>query len=161
MAAAVDESTPDESIIHDMRITQHGKMNAWVEFALDFLHQNPETGITLHTLPAPKRQTPTEPAVEQPPEPKDSSQAKPDRMPPSMSTIPRLISVAEIIKREYLKTLSSDDAQEGVLTGLHQYNVIGTLPDESPAGAEDPEAERLQAISAALTGKNHLYEDHS
>ena len=75
-------------------------------------------------------------------------------MPNSIMTIPKLVSVAEIIKREYLKSLPTDEAEKNTLTGLHQYNELGTLPEEPSGEAVDPETERLKSLSNALTGKN-------
>jgi hypothetical protein len=51
----------------------------------------------------------------------------PATAPPKVSTdtIPKLISVAEIIKREYLKSCNTRS------TGLHQYNQVGCLEDLS------------------------------
>ncbi|KAK7689471.1 hypothetical protein QCA50_007263 [Cerrena zonata] len=156
----------DESLVpHEIRITQQGKMQSWIEFALSFLQENPDRPITLHTLPAPKPQQQNTSDREQPP-PQDEpgTFTKPERererMPTSMTTIPRLVSVAEIIKREYLKTLSADEAEQNSLTGLHQYNEFGTLPDEANAEPVDAEAERQQSLSNALSGKNHLKMRH-
>lgn len=67
-------------------------------------------------------------------------------MPASTATIPRLISVVEIIKREYLKTLSSEEPN--LLTGLHQYNEMGLL--EATPEQED----RAQMVADVLAGTN-------
>jgi hypothetical protein len=70
--------------------------------------------------------------------------------------VPRLISVVEIIKREYMKKLELEHSSS--LLGLHQYNEIGTL-EELGIGAPDPglpqdaDSLRSQAIVAALEGK--------
>ena len=72
----------------------------------------------------------------------------------SMTTIPRLVSVVEIIKREYLKTVEPGLAEAGLLSGLHQYNEIGTLEEEGAAEeAEDEEQSRAESIARALAGK--------
>jgi len=66
------------------------------------------------------------------------------------STIPRLISVVEILKREYLSALDAD-ASPGPLTGLHQYNELRwERRDEVPDGGDD----RAGSIVKALEGKN-------
>ncbi|KAK7689477.1 hypothetical protein QCA50_007269 [Cerrena zonata] len=155
----------DESLVpHEIRITQQGKMQSWIEFALSFLQENPDRPITLHTLPAPKPQQQNTPDPEQPPQDEPGTSTKPERererMPTSMTTIPRLVSVAEIIKREYLKTLSADEAERNSLTGLHQYNEFGTLSDEASVEPVGAEAERQQSLSNALSGKNHLKMRH-
>lgn len=77
---------------------------------------------------------------------------------PSTNAISKLISVSEIIKREYLKL--TDDR----LVGLYQYNELGTLedlglaPQTNSEEADDPEVARSQAIIQALDGvKKSVY----
>lgn len=96
----------------------------------------------LHTLPI-------IPAVgEAPITPKAASQAT--------GTVPRLLSIVEILKREYINLL---DAQKSPrMIGLHQYNELGTLEALGVAigtasGAGD-EAQRSLDIIQALSGKN-------
>ncbi|KAG1891410.1 hypothetical protein F4604DRAFT_1914204 [Suillus subluteus] len=104
-----------------IRITRQGKIRCWVKHGLDFFQENPDKPLTLHTSPA------------------DVAQ----------STIPRLISVVEILKREYLKTL---DVLPGQLTGLHQYNELQwEQRGEIAAEGED----RASTIARALEGKKH------
>ena len=70
-------------------------------------------------------------------------------MKPSTNAIPKLISVVEIIKREYLK-LPND-----TLVGLYQYNELGTLEDLGLTPwpqSDDPQLARSQAIVQALDG---------
>ncbi len=72
---------------------------------------------------------------------------------PSVSNIPRLVSVVEIIKREYLKNLP----QSLLKSGLYQYNRIGSLEDvDTKQGSKKSpsEEERTQEILAALSGSN-------
>jgi hypothetical protein len=74
---------------------------------------------------------------------------------PSTTIIPRLISVAEIIKREYL--LAMDARRMPDLVGLYQYNEIGCIEsgvendvdEERDEGAED----RTKMLAEALGGK--------
>ena len=76
-------------------------------------------------------------------------------MPNSLAIVPRLISVVEIIKREYLKQLDAIHQEHGKLAGLYQYNEIGCLADPEPEGEEaDREAARVSALTNALQGKN-------
>jgi hypothetical protein len=145
---------------HELRITTGGKIENWVKFALDFLQvrsrlrspppharetadqrqreENAMRPLILHTLPAKKNPTAdaTEPLVRD---------APPDSSPYPALTIPRLISVVEIIKREYLKAL--DATHPPVLTGLHQYNELGSLETKSsvlePAVDDSVRAEML------------------
>jgi len=69
--------------------------------------------------------------------------------PSSTAVVPRLISVAEIIKREYLKQLR--EKQPSRLSGLHQYNEIHCLED---TGTQVDTGEDTNDIVAALEGKN-------
>lgn len=121
--------------------------------------------MTLHTLPADNGKVVDTGPVTESVEggiagesvPQATTSANPKRearMPTSMSTIPRLISVVEIIKREYLKTLDPVLAEAGKLSGLHQYNELGALEeDNSNETAADAEQDRLDALALALRGK--------
>ena len=76
-------------------------------------------------------------------------------LPLSTVTIPRLITVAEIIKREYL--LAMDAKRMPDLVGLYQYNEIGCTEngveieadEENDEGADD----RSKMLAEALEGK--------
>lgn len=71
---------------------------------------------------------------------------------PSLANIPRLISVVEIVKREFLKRQKAGDE-----TKLSQYNELGALEADSTSVSESlpsDEALRLKAVEAALDGKN-------
>ena len=85
---------------------------------------------------------------------------------PSTNTVSRLISVVEIIKREYLKILETTHSAR--FHGLHQYNEIGTLEDlglvvassNQTADAKELESarevERSRNIIEAISGKHLL-----
>lgn len=64
----------------------------------------------------------------------------------SLALVPRLISVVEIVKREYLKKLDASLAEKGALSGLFQYNEL--------VNAGDPETRETRATALALGGKN-------
>ena len=72
------------------------------------------------------------------------------------STIPRLISVVEIIKREYIKLLGQK--QSSRLTGLHQYNEFVCLEElgilDNPGASANTEEQRAEQLKMALEGKN-------
>ncbi|KAJ8589486.1 hypothetical protein M405DRAFT_791617, partial [Rhizopogon salebrosus TDB-379] len=102
-------------------VTRQGKIRHWVKHGLDFFENNPDKPLTLQTAAA------------------DVAQ----------STIPRLISVVEIIKREYLKIL---DVSSGQLTGLHQYN---ELLWEERSGIPIEGEDRASGITRALEGKKY------
>ena len=113
-----------------------------------------DRALVLHTLPAPKGKGPAGP--EEPNAQDDGGKKeKEERLHPSLATIPRLVSVVEIIKREYLKTLDPVLAQGGSLSGLHQYNELGTLEDiYGQEEKEQTEEDRHAAIMHALQGKS-------
>ncbi|KAH8831689.1 hypothetical protein DL96DRAFT_1588672 [Flagelloscypha sp. PMI_526] len=122
-----------------IRITQNGKMRDYIAYALQYLRSHEEP-LTLHTLPR---------------NPPGSS--KNDH---STTTIPRLISVVEIIKREYLDLLVKERSTQ--LNGLFQYNSLGNLEDMEhipPKLSEDVGNEqetRAQMISNMLNAsKQH------
>lgn len=78
----------------------------------------------------------------------------------ALVTIPRLISVGEIIKREYVKALH--EKRSSRMCGLYQYNEIGTFEQfgvsvDSSGGDSSklsPEELRSLQIKEALSGKN-------
>ncbi|KAK0465217.1 uncharacterized protein EV420DRAFT_1513343 [Desarmillaria tabescens] len=127
----------------EIRITNHGKMHTWVAFALEHLQKEGSESIVLHTLPAPRNL--------QEPKPTKGSLSN------ATTTIPRLISVVEIIKREYVKILELKHLPR--LFGLHQYNEISSLEDiglgEEDTTPEDKEEKRAASIIMALEGKNY------
>jgi len=112
---------------HPVRITTHGKIKTWVQFALDFLDENEERSLTFHTLPLPGT----------PPGGKPST---------ATATIPRLISVVEIVKREHLERLKA--RRSSSLAGVHQYNEIGALQDLPSSRAPSPD------VTEMLSGSN-------
>ncbi|KAI0762048.1 hypothetical protein BC629DRAFT_1294270 [Irpex lacteus] len=134
----VAASSPDHTSAHEIRITAHGKMQAWVDFALRFFEDNDARPLTLHTLPA-----------------TTSGTKKKCGIPNSTLLVPRLASVVEIIKREYLKKLDTSLADgSGSLSGLYQYNELGeAISSNDGSEAVDSEEQRSLAISHALSGK--------
>jgi hypothetical protein len=83
------------------------------------LQKHKDTPLVLHTLPVAQ----------------SSSSAS---LSACTLSVPRLISVVEIIKREYLKTLKGCETQ-----GLHQYNEIASLKESCEVD-----------LAQALEGKN-------
>ncbi|KAH9848427.1 hypothetical protein C2E23DRAFT_843922 [Lenzites betulinus] len=140
---------------HEVRITNHGKIASWVAFALDHLQKNEDKPLVLHTLPATKGK-PAVPADDIAEQGAGEKKGKREGLHPSMSTIPRLVSVVEIIKREYLKTLNPAQAEAGSLSGLHQYNEIGDLEEAGYIERAEDEAGRLESLAHALEGRNHV-----
>jgi len=123
---------------HHVRITDHTKIRQYVKFCLGYLtvsipnlialpltllQENPRAMLVLHTLPnaEPKQ---AEDAGEEP------AVTKKRKLPSPTEDIPRLISVAEIIKREFVALVASNKAGAGNPSGtvLHQYNVLECLP---------------------------------
>jgi len=108
---------------HTIRITRQGKLRVWVKKALDFFQAYPDKPLVLYSSPVDV----------------------------TTSTIPRLVSVVEIIKREYLKGL---DISAGNLFGLHQYNQL-LFEQQEENSVEDGE-NRRDAILLALDGHSHV-----
>ncbi|KAG8776526.1 hypothetical protein FRC12_000856 [Ceratobasidium sp. 428] len=133
----------DENTSCSMRVAAHGKISTLVTFAIKFL-KNPTRPLVLHTLPHKQStgQHGKEASVTSEPTPKKQ------RMSPSTNDVPRLISVVEIIKREF------KDAP------LHQYNEIGCLDEPNSSGAavipSEPGEERQAALQNVLQGKDHI-----
>ncbi|KAI9451080.1 hypothetical protein BJY52DRAFT_1206051 [Lactarius psammicola] len=146
-----------------MRITQGGKIRAWVDHALKFFEENEEKALVLHTLPAAHKcgsiksgKTGVRVDAGDNDETNTAMKDKKTGLSPSTITIPRLITVAEIIKREYLITMDAKRVPD--LVGLYQYNEMGCIEngvenevdEEKDEGAED----RMKMLAEALAGKN-------
>lgn len=69
------------------------------------------------------------------------------------SLVPRLISVVEIVKREYLRKLDAGLAKNGALAGLFQYNELGTIDEDWHSAVTCQETRRSQSMSHVLSGK--------
>lgn len=85
-----------------------------------------------------------------------AAKPKSEKMHPSLALIPRLVSVVEIIKREYVKMLDPALAEKGTVSGLHQYNELGELSVSTADAGEDEddaEKERLENLATMLQGK--------
>jgi len=166
-ATEKDLRPPSDFESHEMRITQGGKIRAWVDFALKFFEENEEKALVLHTLPAANKGESMESGKtgvdagdnDETLLQRENDTATKDKkkgLSPSTTTIPRLITVAEIIKREYL--LAMDARRMSNLVGLYQYNEIGYIEngveneadEEKDEGAED----RMDMLANALEGKN-------
>lgn len=160
-AAKTDVRPLPEFETHEMRITQGGKIRAWVDYALKFFEENEEKALVLHTLPAANKGGSvkierTGVDADDNDETDIAMKDKKKGLSPSTITIPRLITVAEIIKREYL--LAMDAKRLPDLVGLYQYNEMGCIEngveneadEETDEGAED----RMKMLAEALAGKN-------
>lgn len=127
-------SSEEAGIPDSIRITRHGKLRVWIKKALDFF----EVRSIAH-------ETATRPTLAQshPDSPLVLYSAPADV---SASTIARLVSVVEIIKREYLK---GRDVSSGDASGLHQYNqLLFEQQGRIPVEGED----RGDALQLALDG---------
>ncbi|KAH8981589.1 hypothetical protein EDB86DRAFT_2812794 [Lactarius hatsudake] len=153
-AAKTDVRPLPEFETHEMRITQGGKIRAWVDYALKFFEENEEKALVLHTLPAANKGGSL--MQDDNDETDIAMKDKKKGLSPSTITIPRLITVAEIIKREYL--LAMDAKRLPDLVGLYQYNEMGCIENgvENEADEEtDEDAEdRMKMLAEALAGKN-------
>ncbi|GAA5879798.1 hypothetical protein JCM1840_001900 [Sporobolomyces johnsonii] len=172
-----------------LRVTTQAKMLNLIAFALSHLREHESTPLVLHCLPpppssssaaAPSTSTQPDSAAPAPapapaPTPKASSSSPASRK--STDALPKLVSVVEIIKREYASLLaaSPDSSDKGkgkelptdsaaplpALRELHQYTLLTTLEvlrlaGPSPKEQEDEEMERTRQELIALewlTGK--------
>ncbi|KAG6815868.1 hypothetical protein H0H87_010658 [Tephrocybe sp. NHM501043] len=149
-------TTDTTSSPHLVRITDNGKIKAWVSFALSFLEANEDRPIVFHTLPAVPK--PLAPATEDAAQPsvaanKPLAEFHISKMSKATTAVPRLLTVVEIVKREFMKSLEAKRSPR--LAGLHQYNEIGCLEALTPpveAALEDRPAD----IQKALSGRNHV-----
>ena len=183
MASAVPPTVSNEATepaydFHEMRITNHGKINAWVDFALQFfevggviLSRHPSStqtlyvsrqaneakALVLHTLPIKQAAAQIEPTTKEDTDETTAQASATSKPGPTRNvslpttTIPRLISVVEIIKREYLKMMN--EKMWPGMEGLHQYNEIGCLEDMDgwnvpiqEQSAEDRASELISAL---------------
>ncbi|KAF5318501.1 hypothetical protein D9619_011033 [Psilocybe cf. subviscida] len=168
--SSTSQSTSETAPTHkEIRITNQGKMKSWITAALDFLScpdpaTDDERVLVLDTLPISFTTTPTTTAAAAAASsfaaPSDAApNAAPTSFASATSTIPRLISVAEIIKREFVNTLAEKKSTREM--GLFQYNEIGTLEELRPdivgvgGGNGGDAAERANQIIHAMGGQNH------
>ncbi|KAI6125136.1 hypothetical protein EDD16DRAFT_1560256 [Pisolithus croceorrhizus] len=114
---ATQAGDPDDgaNTTFSIRVTRGRKIRAFVKKALEFFQVNPERPLVLYSSPSEV----------------------------SASTIPKLISVVEIIKREYLR---------GHPVGLHQFNQL-LFEDRSRVPVEGEN--RADALLLALEGSSH------
>jgi hypothetical protein len=87
--------------------------------------------LTLHTLPPTEVTANAESATTAQEATDAVSKVQRGKSSSTPATIPRLITVAEIIKREYLQLLK--DKKSPCTYGVYQYNEIGCLEDLSPS----------------------------
>ena len=126
---------------------------------------NEERALVLHTLPVAadgksKGNRRNEAAASDGNEPQGDPQEadvikKETRSGLSTITIPRLITVVEIIKREYLAAMNAKRSPHFV--GLFQYNEMGSLEDQvenerEEGEEEDSAGDRMKMIAEALAG---------
>ncbi|KAJ9103630.1 hypothetical protein QFC19_004205 [Naganishia cerealis] len=151
-----------------IRITPSGKLYTYVRHALDHLSEHPDRPVELHTrLPIPDEEAssaPTLPPIVIPPTTASRKQNLtktkangPAPAPaavalehtrsllPCTTSIPRLITVLEITKREYLR----EKSKEG--RGLWQYSRFGGYSREEVGKWETQQRERRMA-GAAVAG---------
>jgi hypothetical protein len=130
--------------------------------------ENEEKALVLHTLPEAakaksKKNDRTDVAAgddgheprdaPQPPQSIDAVDQETRGLSASSTTIPRLISVVEIIKREYLAAMNARRSPD--LVGLYQYNEMGSLEDRVEDEREEEEetaGNRIKMITEALNG---------
>lgn len=143
---------------HLLRVTDHHKIRNLVRFALDFLVTHAGRPLVLHTMPNSPGLIVTEREQEE-------SKTRTARE-KCTTSVARLISVVEIIKREFPKALMSHVSEAPAEVGggatlssdsfnLHQYNEVGCKEDLFPSTEEESQEERAERIRMLLEGKNH------
>ncbi|KAG5646023.1 hypothetical protein DXG03_004625 [Asterophora parasitica] len=143
-----DNPPTPETGPHLVRITDSGKIKVWVSFALSFLEENENRPIVFHTLPPAPKTKEGETASPTEAQPRTASSKM-----KCTTSVPRLLSVVEIVKREFVKSLEAKHSPR--LAGLHQYNKIGCLEDLGLAmDAPQVEEDRATEIARALSGVN-------
>lgn len=116
--------------------------------------------MTLHTLPAQSK--PTRPGQAVPAvmaqEDDGTRPTKRRKLASSTDDLPRLISVVEIVKREFhglvLRTKAGLGNPPGTL--LHQYNVLACLEDDQPPRKDGEEGLTSEEMILVLEGKNQF-----
>ncbi|KZT41622.1 hypothetical protein SISSUDRAFT_1031146 [Sistotremastrum suecicum HHB10207 ss-3] len=184
-------SDASDQVPHQMRIVSGASIERYVAFALKYFEENPGRPLSLHTLPLSRTNPASVPAPDPDGEPKEaeaerdesmdedstpsaaqsnSTPMRSKRLSPTVHDIPRLLTVVEIIKREYLAARVRDargqtakDGPPGEAKGLEQYNELKCLEDLDTAPIESEpnlkplsDAERTEQLMAMLDGKNHL-----
>jgi hypothetical protein len=115
--------------------------------------KNADKPLVMHTLPAAPSSSTTS-KKEKHSDPSESiTQGTENKISSSTTSITRLISVVEIVKREYIKKSRMNGA--GNLSGLHQYNQFGLLEDLGIVNnGGGPAEDATTAVTTALMGKN-------
>jgi hypothetical protein len=119
----------------------------------------PGSQLTLHTLPAPSKAT--KPGQALPITAQEDEGNRPTtrrRLASPTDDLPRLISVVEIIKREFQRLVLNRKAGLGNPPGtlLHQYNVLACLEDDQPPPKGSEEGLSSEGLFLALEGKNQF-----
>jgi hypothetical protein len=121
---------------------------------------NEERALVLHTLPVMAERKSKENGRNEVAASDDNEQEAPQLpqgsdaikkgLSASTTTIPRLITVVEIIKREYLAATNAKQSPH--LVGLFQYNEMGSLEDQVEKEGEESAGDRMKMIGEALAG---------
>ncbi|KZT57286.1 hypothetical protein CALCODRAFT_289515 [Calocera cornea HHB12733] len=163
-SATAPATQEDDRTPHLLRIASHGKLKTYIAFALKFLQESHTRPLVLHTLPAPSKTTPLPApapaaaavASDPPPQP---FKAPAKSLAPCTTSIPRLLSVAEIIKREFVDlsyAQGQGKGKEKETWVLHQYNELGCLEDLEGEGGRTEAGKKGLSLVELLEGKNHL-----
>ncbi|RSH81562.1 hypothetical protein EHS25_006184 [Saitozyma podzolica] len=132
MAPTTDAAGPSSGP-HRMRITTGGSVQAY---------DHPNRPLVLHTLP-PSTQSATSASTAQP---------RSTLLPCALAT-PKLVSVAEVIKRAYIERLNTEGGGKGKnrAVGIWQYTRSGLVEVDSSAGDEVEEGQGLMRVLGGKT----------
>ncbi|WVQ77224.1 hypothetical protein IAR50_006907 [Cryptococcus sp. DSM 104548] len=151
--------------VHKIRVTSAGKGGNYAQFGLQWLLDVPDVPIMYHTLPPSSSSSSSHP--------EGSSVSKPtpkakDGLLPVTTTIPKLVTVVERVKREYIESLKAGRGEKQDKTGkgkgrdkgLWQYTETGNWTPEPVVGeGEDAEAALRRVLGGASRPKmkHHPY----
>ncbi|GAA5875071.1 hypothetical protein JCM16303_004999 [Sporobolomyces ruberrimus] len=137
-----------------IRIRTDKKMNVLIKFALSSLRDQPDVPIILHCFPSPPPPPPPSLAPNAHSAVPQASTSKQEIKSNSIEAVPKLVSIVEVIKREYVRFLSETSSastasekgkeraiepgvveegegeetrQKGKREGLHQYSLLTTF----------------------------------
>ncbi|KAG0146776.1 hypothetical protein CROQUDRAFT_656965 [Cronartium quercuum f. sp. fusiforme G11] len=142
-------NSPDDGF-HCLRITPNTKISGCVSIALTHLKKVDSIPLCLHTLPS---SSATAESVE-----KTIAASKRN---PSNNSVGRLISIVEIIKREFESEHFSGSTTDKSITntlkaGLHQYNQIGSLESWQAENEEMRLGDELKDVIEKISERHDL-----
>ncbi|KAG0666935.1 hypothetical protein C6P46_003645 [Rhodotorula mucilaginosa] len=111
-----------------LRVASHTDMTAAVKFSLENLATASKRPLVLHTLPPPPPPPPSSSSSPEPEPSTSAAQISSKQVETAVDAIPKLVSILEIIKREFPSCSgTSGGAKPNDLPPLHQYTRLTTF----------------------------------